>query len=93
MVSLCHLAVGIEHRPSWVIKTLDYDFTKANDETRPQQSKLDELRVEPYKSASSYKESVKLFHDKHILREEFASGMKVLLYDSKFFLFQVKLRS
>ena len=43
--------------------------------------------------ARSYKERAKLFHDRHILRKEFAPGMKVLLYDSRLHLFPGKLRS
>ena len=34
-----------------------------------------------------------MFHDKHILRKEFAPGMKILLYDSRLHLFLGKLRS
>ena len=58
-----------------------------------QLNELDEMRAETYKSTLSYKERAKLFHDKHILRKEFAPGIKVLLYDSKLHLFPEKLRS
>ena len=66
---------------------------EAGEEHRLQLSELDEIRVEAYKSARSYKERVKLFHGKHILRKEFAPRMKVLLYDCKLHLFPGKLRS
>jgi len=89
----CHLPVKIEHRAWWAIKMLNYDFTEASDERRLQLSELEEIRAEAYESARSYKERAKLFHDKHILRKEFAPGMKVLLYDSKLHLFSGKLRS
>ena len=56
-------------------------------------SKLDEIRAKAYKSARSYKERSKLFHDKHILRKDFDPGLKVLFYDSKLYLFPQKLRS
>ena len=65
-------------------------MTEPGEERRLQLSKLDEIRAEAYESARSYKERVKLFHDKHILRKEFALGMKVLLYDSKLYLFPGK---
>jgi len=56
-------------------------------------SDLNEIRAEAYKSARSYKEWAKLFHDQHIFRKEFGPRMKVLLYDSKLHLFPGKLRS
>jgi len=50
------------------------DLTEAGEERRLQLSELEEIRVEAYESARSYKEGVKLFHDKYILRKEFALG-------------------
>jgi len=72
---------------------LNYDLTEAGEERKLQVSELEEIRAEAYESPRSYKERAKLFHDKHILRKEFAPGMKVLLYDSKLHLFPGKLRS
>ena len=72
---------------------LNYDLTEASEELRLQLSELEEIRAKAYESARSYKESAKLFHDKHILGKEFAPGMKVLLYDSQLHLFPRKLRS
>ena len=68
-------------------------MTEAGEERRLQLNELDEIRAEAYESARSYKERTKLFHDRLILRKEFALGMKVLLYDSKLHLFLWKLRS
>ena len=89
----CHLPVATEHRAWWAIKVLNYELTEASEERILQLSELKEIRAEAYESARSYKERAKLFHDKHILRKEFALGMKVLLYDSKLHLFPGKLRS
>jgi len=67
-----HLPIGIEHRAWWAIKMLNCDLTEANEERRLQQSELKEIRAKAYDSARSFKERAKLFHDKHILRKEFA---------------------
>ena len=83
----------IEHRAWWAIKKLNYDLTEAGEERRLQLNELDKIRAGAYESARSYKERAKLFHDRHILRREFAPGMKVLLYDSRLHLFPGKLRS
>src|SRR4051812_9127584 len=45
---------------------------------------LDELISEAYKSAKMFKEKVKKWHDKRILKREFNVGDKVLLYRSCF---------
>ena len=45
---------------------------------------LDEWRSEAYESAKMFKEKVKKWHDKRILKCEFNVGDKVLLYRSRF---------
>jgi len=71
---------------------LNYDLSEAGEERRLQLSELEEIKAEAYESARSYKERAKLSYDKHILRKEFATGMKVLLFESKLHLFSGKLR-
>ena len=39
-----------------------------------QLSELDEFRNEAYENARIYKENVKAWHDKHIVRKEFEPG-------------------
>ena len=58
-----------------------------------QMNELDELRHESYKSSRIYKEKVKLFHDKNIVRKNFEPHQKVLLYSSRLHIFPGKLRS
>ena len=89
----CHLPIEIEHRTWWAIKLLNYDLTEAGEIRRLQLSELDEIWVEAYENARSYKEMAKLFHDRHILRKEFTARIKVLLYDFRRRLFLGKLRS
>ena len=56
-------------------------------------NELDELRRESYESSRIYKERLKLFHDKNIVRKIFEPNQKVLLYSSRLHMFLGKLRS
>ena len=56
-------------------------------------NKLDELRRESYESSRIYKERLKLFHDKNIVRKPFEPHQKVLLYSSRLHIFPGKLHS
>ena len=40
-----------------------------------------------------YKEKMKAWHDKHIVRKEFEAGQRVLLFNSRLKLFPGKLKS
>ena len=72
----------IEHRAYWAIKTLNFDLAKAGKQRLLQIHELDELRCEAYESSRIYKERLKLFHDKNIVRKTFEPHLKVLLYSS-----------
>ena len=56
-------------------------------------SDLEELRNEAYISTRHYKERMKLFHDKKIVRKTFEPNQTVFLYDSKLHTFFGKLRT
>jgi hypothetical protein len=56
-------------------------------------SSLDEWRNEAYENARLFKEKVKQWHDKRILKREFYVGEKVLLYRSRLRFFAGKLLS
>ena len=56
-------------------------------------NELDELWRESYKSSRIYKERLKLFHEKTIVRKTFEAHQKVLLYNSCLHIFPGKLRS
>ncbi|KAM2062320.1 hypothetical protein ACFX1T_047283 [Malus domestica] len=58
-----------------------------------QLNKLVEIRNEAYESSKIYKERMKVFHDRNILRKTFEPLQKILLYNSRLHLFPGKLRS
>ena len=58
-----------------------------------QLSELDEFRNEAYKNARIYKENMKAWRDKHLVRKEFELGQQVLLFNSRLKLFPGKLKS
>ena len=54
---------------------------------------LDEWRNEAYESARLFKEKVKIWHDKKIIKREFKVGDQVLLFNSRFKYSAGKLKS
>ena len=89
----CHLPVEMEHMTYWAIQTLYFDLAQAGKQRLLQMNELDELRRESYESSRIYKERLKLFHDKNIVRKTFEPHQKVLLYSSCLYIFPGKLRS
>ena len=88
----CHPPMEMEHRAYWAI-TLNFDLVEAGKQRMLQMNELDELRHESYESSRIYKEKVKLFLDKNIVRKTFEPHQKVLLYSSRLHIFPGKLRS
>jgi hypothetical protein len=65
------------------VKELNRDFKLAGKKRLLDLSSLDEWRNEAYENAILFKEKVKQWHDKRILKREFHVGEKVLLYRSR----------
>ena len=44
---------------------------------------LEEMRLTAYESSKLYKEKVKKYHDKKLLKKDFKLGQQVLLFNSR----------
>jgi hypothetical protein len=89
----CHLPLELEHKAFSIVKELNRDFKLAGKKRLLDLSSLDEWTSEAYENARLFKEKVKQWHDRRILKREFHVGEKVLLYRSRLRFFVGKLLS
>ena len=89
----CHLPVEIELKAYRALKFLNFDEAISGEKRKLQLLELEEMRLNAYESSRLYKEKVKAYHDKKLLKKDFRSGQQVLLYNSRLKLFLGKLKS
>jgi len=83
----------MEHRAFWALKWLNFDSKASIEQRKIQLQELEEMRLNAYQSSRLYKERVKAYHDKKLLKRNFEPGELVLLFNSRLKLFPGKLKS
>ncbi|XP_017416660.1 uncharacterized protein LOC108327475 [Vigna angularis] len=89
----CHLPVKMEHRALWALKFLNYDPGDIAEKRRSELIELEEMRLHAYDSSKNYKENMKFYHHKKLVKKVFNPGQRVLLFISRLKLFPGKLKS
>ena len=72
---------------------MNFDEAASREQRRLQLLELEEMRLTAYESSKLYKEKVKKYHDKKLLKKDFKLGQQVLLFNSRLKLFPGKLKS
>ncbi|XP_006584328.1 uncharacterized protein LOC114420536 [Glycine soja] len=68
--------VEMEHKAYWALKFLNFDEKASREHRKIQLLELEEMRLTAYESSRLYKEKVKMYHDKKLLKREFKLGQE-----------------
>ncbi|XP_074356104.1 uncharacterized protein LOC141695787 [Apium graveolens] len=90
---VCHLHAELEHRAYWVLKKLNLDMAAAREKRMLQLNELEEFRLRAYENNKVYKEKVKIWYDRRLVRKSFSPGQQVLLFNARLRVFPGKLKS
>lgn len=74
------MLVELEHKELWDQKKLNLSSRETTNLRLDQNNEMDELFLKAHER--SYKERIKLYHDKHIEKRTFNPGVLVLLLNS-----------
>jgi len=70
----CHLPVEMEHKPYWALRFLNFDEVLSGENWKLQLLELEEMRLNAYESSKLYKQKMKAYHDKKLLKKSFQPG-------------------
>ena len=83
----------MEHRAYWALKFLNFDESLVGEKLKMLLLELEEMRLNAYESSKIYKQKMKAYHDRKLMKRNFQPGQQVLLFDSRLKLFPGKLKS